>query len=292
MRLLLLVNFAASMAMKGVFKLKQSPCRRSMSTVIRSNNIDAETSLPRIVMHPLPNVYVYDHCPFCVRVRLALGLKNVKHKLHFLANDDVQTPTALVGKKVTPIFELKANNKDIVMAESLDIVAKIDSDPAFGRTHYFRPLSKRHDLKEWQAKYVDLSRLLQRPRYMKTVLPEFATRDSKDAYISNHPLPPHDEKEQWKLNLPEQRWALYNEGYVVSLRLIDQASQALQELDRLIYSEEYCTEGGLSLDDIELWSRLRSMTLVKDVIFPPKLLAYMQKLSKRGDVPLYFALAC
>jgi glutaredoxin 2 len=55
-------------------------------------------------MDDLPILYVYDHCPFCVRVRLALGIKNVKHTVHFLANDDVPTPTKLVGKKVAPIF--------------------------------------------------------------------------------------------------------------------------------------------------------------------------------------------
>jgi hypothetical protein len=49
-------------------------------------------------------LYVYDHCPFCVRVRIALGIKNVKHNLHFMANDDVNTPTRLVGKKIAPIF--------------------------------------------------------------------------------------------------------------------------------------------------------------------------------------------
>jgi hypothetical protein len=59
---------------------------------------------PRVVLDDLPTVYVYDHCPFCVRVRLALGFKNVKHNLVFLANDDVATPTSLVGKKIAPIF--------------------------------------------------------------------------------------------------------------------------------------------------------------------------------------------
>ena len=59
---------------------------------------------PKVVRDDLPILYVYDHCPFCVRVRLALGLKNVKHNLHFLANDDIATPTKLVGKKIAPIF--------------------------------------------------------------------------------------------------------------------------------------------------------------------------------------------
>ena len=44
------------------------------------------------------------HSPFCVRVRLAFGLKGLKHDIVFLANDDISTPTALVGKKIAPIF--------------------------------------------------------------------------------------------------------------------------------------------------------------------------------------------
>lgn len=42
----------------------------------------------RIIVSPTPIVYVYDHCPFCVRVRLAFGFKNIKHEVRFLANDD------------------------------------------------------------------------------------------------------------------------------------------------------------------------------------------------------------
>ena len=59
---------------------------------------------PRVIRDDLPTLYVYDHCPFCVRVRVALGIKNIKHNLYFMANDDIPTPTALVGKKIAPIF--------------------------------------------------------------------------------------------------------------------------------------------------------------------------------------------
>jgi len=52
----------------------------------------------------IPSLYNYDHCPFCVRVRLALGFKNIKHNLVFMANDDIHTPTAMVGKKIAPIM--------------------------------------------------------------------------------------------------------------------------------------------------------------------------------------------
>lgn len=50
--------------------------------------------------------------------------------MYFLANDDIATPTALVGKKIAPIFQMVADN--MVMGESLDIIAKVDSDPKYG----------------------------------------------------------------------------------------------------------------------------------------------------------------
>jgi hypothetical protein len=73
-----------------------------LSTTVSSNGAFVQPE--RVIMDELPTVYVYDHCPFCVRVRLALGIKNIKHNIHFMANDDIPTPTKLVGKKISPIF--------------------------------------------------------------------------------------------------------------------------------------------------------------------------------------------
>ena len=77
---------------------------RLASDITVPASIDNAFVKPKRVTDVATTLYVYDHCPFCVRVRLALGLKNIKHNLHFLANDDVKTPTDLVGKKIAPIF--------------------------------------------------------------------------------------------------------------------------------------------------------------------------------------------
>jgi glutaredoxin 2 len=50
--------------------------------------------------------------------------------------------------------------------------------------------------------------------------------------------------------------------------------------------------GGLSYDDIDLFSRLRSITIVKGVKWPSKLAGYMNYFSVKGDVPLYDSMAC
>jgi hypothetical protein len=78
-----------------------------------SNSSSSRTAVDKFVKPPrlipedsslVPTLYNYDHCPFCVRVRLALGFKNVKHNLIFMANDDVHMPSELVGKKIAPIM--------------------------------------------------------------------------------------------------------------------------------------------------------------------------------------------
>ena len=218
---------------------------------------------------------------------MALGLKNVKHKVVYLANDDIVTPTALVGKKVVPIFE----DDGVAMKESLDIIAKIDSDPKYGPPGYFKPLSNRQDLKDWQNSVADNNRILQRPRYMKSILPEFQQQDGKDAFVMNHALPPY-EKADWQAMSNEDRWEKYTSAYEMSFRLLDETNKSLAELDKLIFCTDYCTEGGLSYDDIDLWSRLRSVTIVRGIQWPLKLRAYMDKLSAMGDIPLYDSIAC
>lgn len=125
-------------------------------------------------------------------MRLAFGLKNVKHDVRFLANDDIDTPTALVGKKVAPIFEFqKSDGSKLIMPESLDIIAHVDSDPIFGPVGLFKPLSKREDWAAWQNKHAELMRILQRPRYIKSFLPEFYSVDGIDAFVNNHPFSPY-----------------------------------------------------------------------------------------------------
>eukprot|EP00607_Mallomonas_marina_P001603 CAMPEP_0182430962 /NCGR_PEP_ID=MMETSP1167-20130531/45227_1 /TAXON_ID=2988 /ORGANISM="Mallomonas Sp, Strain CCMP3275" /LENGTH=250 /DNA_ID=CAMNT_0024616739 /DNA_START=1 /DNA_END=753 /DNA_ORIENTATION=- len=240
----------------------------------------------RVILDPLPKLYVYDHCPFCVRSRLGLGLKNVKHNLIFLANDDIPTPTALVGKKISPIFEADG----VAMPESFEIVIKVDSDPKYGPTGLFKPLSSRTDIKAWQKSVATPNRILNRPRYMKTALPEFMQQDGKDAFVRNHALPPY-EKAEWKALSMADQWALYDKAYEESFALIDEASESLKELEPMLYSSEYCTEGGVSYDDIDLFSRLRSLTLVKGLVWPEKLRAYMEHFSKMGDVPLLDSMA-
>merc|ERR1719231_696036 len=140
-------------------------------------------------MAALPELYVYDHCPFCVRVRVALGVKGIKHKLVFMGNDDVETPTAMVGKKIAPILV----DEDGAMMESLDIIAKLAPEGSI------KSATDRSDIKAWQKSIQTTMRKLCRPRYVMVPLPEFMQKSGRDAFVNNHQMPPF-EKSEWKGN--------------------------------------------------------------------------------------------
>lgn len=224
---------------------------------------------PRVVPSPLPNVLIYDHCPFCIRVRHALGLKNIKHNLIWLANDDINTPTALVQRKVVPIFQ-STGASGPSMAESLEICETIDSNPEFGEP-FFRPLSGRSDIEEWMTKMADPMRRLTRVRYARGPFPEFAFEDGRQAYVRNHPL---------------ENPSSYEENFAMSDALVKDVQDAMVELEGMIFSKEFCTEGGISYDDILLFAKLRSLTIVKGLVFPKAIREYVEYQAAIADIPL------
>lgn len=253
---------------------------------------------PRVIPEDLsliPTLYNYDHCPFCVRVRVALGFKNVKHNIIFMANDDVYTPTALVGKKIAPIMRFPiddADEEDLLMMESMDIIEFIENDERFGPTNVLLPASSRTDLKDWQKSVKMLLRTLQRPRYVSTgLLPEFQQLDSRHAFIGKHPLPPFD-KPEWNEMEKSEKLSIYAEAMANDpTSMIEELNAKLVALDDIVFCDTYCTEGGLSLDDVDLWSRLRSISIIADVEWPNGLRRYMDNLSEMADVSMYDGLA-
>ena len=67
-------------------------------------------------------LYHYVHCPYCVRVRLALGHLDLTWKSIVIPYDDEETPVKLAGQKMLPIMKIDGK----AMNESLDIIRAID----------------------------------------------------------------------------------------------------------------------------------------------------------------------
>ena len=56
------------------------------------------------ILRVLMKLYIYDHCPFCVRCRMIFGLRDVAVEEVVLANDDETTPIGMIGSKTSYRF--------------------------------------------------------------------------------------------------------------------------------------------------------------------------------------------
>lgn len=219
----------------------------------------------KTVPSPHHKLYIYDHCPFCVKARMIFGLKNVPVTLVFLANHDEVTPISLVGSKQVPILEAKDG---AVMPESMDIVRYIDQNE--GEKPILAPSANREDLKKWIEESAKVFRHLYHPRFHAcTLFGEFAQKEARDYYKKKK----------------EKSIGPFEENLKKTPELVEKANAFLLELEKLMKSELY-VNGELSYDDIDLFGRLRGITLVKDLKWPPKLRSYLHYYSSAGDIPL------
>jgi glutaredoxin 2 len=70
-----------------------------------------------------PTLYHYVHCPFCLRVRMALGFLGINYNSQVLPYDDETTPVKMTGKKMLPIIDINSQYYN----ESLDIISLLDA---------------------------------------------------------------------------------------------------------------------------------------------------------------------
>ena len=209
-------------------------------------------------------LFVYDHCPYCVRARMPFAMKNIPVELVTLANDDEATPIAMIGAKVCPILEKPDGS---FIGESLDIVNYLDQ---LDGKPIFAPSANREALNEWVAQTSVLFRQLLYPRWVNAPLAEFKTQSSRD-YFTN--------KKQAAIGDFSQALA-NSEQYIKALEA------HLQKLAKLL-SSEHSVNGQLSVDDIDLFGRLRGITLIKGLTIPAKVRAYIDYFSGISKVPTY-----
>lgn len=240
-----------------------------------------------------PKLYGYDHSHYTVRCRMALGLKQMPYRMIWVAEDDAETPTKLVGRKITPIIEFPG---EAPMPESSDIIARIEGDTAYGPPRLAEG-TERPDLDAWLKQVGTPMRNLGRPRYIRSsMLPEFRSRSARERFVTTHPLPFPDSgetlsKADWAKLPAEDRHQVYDHYWEKSGELLEQLNGALQGAEKHIASEKHVSEHGLSWDDIVFYSRLRGLTLIKGVKLPSALSDYLESMSDMTDVPLLTQMA-
>lgn len=207
-------------------------------------------------------LYVYDHCPFCIRSRMIFGLKDVACEIITLPNDDEETPTRLVGKKMLPVLITESNK---VIGESLDIVKYIDE------TYGLSVLTVSDDsaIEKWMEEATKLIFQLTVPRWASSDFEEFRQNAARQYFVNK--------KEAFFGPFPfllEQTETLVNE-----------INTKLEVLEVLLKTQER-ESGHFSLTDICLFPLLRSLSIVKEIHWPPGVDAWRRDMAERSRVNL------
>lgn len=212
-------------------------------------------------------LFIYDHCPFCVKARMIFGLKNVPVELVVMLSDDEETPKKLIGQKMAPIL-MKEDGS--CMPESLDIVSYVDKkdrEPLLtGKTN--------PAITDWLRHINGYLNKLLLPRIAAAPFAEFATPEAR-SYFRN-------KKEANVGSFEELK--LHSEGYIKNI------NDDLRKLDKLIVKPN-AVNGELSLDDINLFPVLRSLSLIAGVEYPSRVADYRDNMAKQTQINLLSSIA-
>ena len=209
-------------------------------------------------------LYIYDHCPFCVRARMAFGLTQTPVELIHLANDDEATPIGLIGAKQVPILQ-KADGSH--MGESLDIVRHINAQASQPIGETIRP-----SIQAWADKVGEYYNQLLFPRSIQLGLPEFATPSAVVYFIRKKEAQIGTGIAQMLDKTPE---------------LLAQIHNDLQTLASQIHANAL-NGSEISMEDIIIFPMLRNLSMVRGIQFPQVVQDYIANMAARSQINTYF----
>jgi len=205
-------------------------------------------------------LYIYDHCPFCVRSRMIFGLKDVACEIITLPNDDEETPTRLIGKKMLPVLVTESHE---AIGESLDIVKYIDET-------YGTPVLTVPDdsaIETWMEEATDLIFPLAIPRWASSDFEEFR----------------QDVSRQYFINKKEAIFGPFSHLLAQTESIVTEINAKLEILDGLLVQQERNT-GRYSLTEIRLFPLLRSLSIVKGISWPPRVNSWLREMAVRSRI--------
>ncbi len=206
-------------------------------------------------------LYIYEHCPYCIRVLMLIHTKKLDIELIVLSNDDVETPTKLIGKKILPIL-IQDNGE--ALPESLDIIHYLDQLGASS----LGDVTVDPNLDAWLSESKASRDPITRPRMVLHPFPEFQTESAKNYFITK------------KFGEPSvmQNDLENSEKYAEHLHL---------HWPALIELLGKWSDNSLTWNDIILFPRLRNLSLYEALIVPGVVHNYMTRIAALTSLPLF-----
>ena len=221
-------------------------------------------------------LFIYDHCPYCVKARMVFGLKGLSLKTVTLLNDDEKSPISMVGQKIVPILE-KAPGQ--FMAESMDIVQFIDNH------HPPQKIVPKEDsdLLNLLSTGIKAYYSLTMPRWVKSQMEEFKTPKAKKYFQIKK------ENTVGPFNIALKNTETFKLEILNVLKKVESQFLSLNSHRSASNNSLWWTgDGKISHTDFHLFAFLRGLSIVKDLKFPSALENYAHGVAKKSRVPLNF----
>lgn len=209
-------------------------------------------------------LFIYEHCPFCCRALMIIGLKQLDVPVEIIMEGDVDTPTRMVGRKVVPILQKPDGS---YMPESMDIVHYLDQAPT--------PTIVRRDgdtaLNNWVERAWKIGMKLCVPRFTQADFRELATPQAREAFIAR------EVRAYGDLEVLRQQTG----------ELLAELQPLLDELELLLATPA----PHISETDFRLFPLLRSLSIVKEIRLGTNAQRYADDMALRSRIPLFTDMA-
>lgn len=216
-------------------------------------------------------LYLYEHCPYCVRVEMVAHYRRVPVEKVWLANDDEESCRRLIGTKQVPILECPDGR---AMAESMDIAHVLNE---LGHAHHeLREETEANIACRTALDHVQLAiYCLLFPRDIAIGCPEFASAEARE-YFRN------------------RKEVLIGRPFAQALAETPQHMAVVEAALARMPVPPLPSEMGdtLGWDDVLVFPTLRNLGMVRGLKFPPRLRQYIDEVTQLSGVPSYFERAC
>ncbi|QYJ77265.1 glutaredoxin 2 [Shewanella sp. FJAT-52076] len=213
-------------------------------------------------------LFVFEHCPYCVRAMMTVGYKGIALEKVILQNDDVDSRIRMVGANMVPILQ---KDDGSYMAESLDIVAFLD---ALGGEAQLKPADHEQQIAAWLDKTGYYTSRLLHPRNVRMNLPEYGSEAAVRWYT---------EKKTAVIGMS------FDEAFAASAEYIAALEPLFTELEFMPLPSERNNQ--LGYDDVLLFPVLRNLTAVKGLNFGKRVRRYIDEVAALTKVALFDAMA-
>ncbi|APC97860.1 hypothetical protein KX01_1476 [Francisella frigiditurris] len=212
-------------------------------------------------------MYIYNHCPYCIKTRLVADLSNLKYETVILANDDEKAHVDKIGSKQVPFIE---KDDGEFLKESNDICEYISRLQNFNIATSQNNIELKNLISELQniSKKITYSRV---PYHLNNKK-DFPTQSAKNYFINKKSSYIGDMDELYK-NPPKE--------------IILEVQTLLDKIDKYI-NYPFINGDKFSWDDINIFPFLSLITIMKDLVkIPVNVEKYLKGIEEKTNIKLY-----